>query len=149
VSTSQLRELSGLSTAELKSVFQRAQSDIQLLRRLNEELKTRVCDEATDLQIDVVMRLRILQKENTGSGRTVVPTRHVPKDAVRAWLAELFQSRGINGPDARPLFRYRLTDLEFDNAGVDRPGRRTRLELEARLRARAGAIDRRKLAGQS
>jgi hypothetical protein len=117
VSTSHLPELSGLSTAELNSLFQGAQSDIQLLRQLNEELKKRACDEATDLQIDVVMRLRILQKVNTGSPQAVVPPRHIPKDAVRAWLAELFQSRGLNEPDARPLFRYRLTDLEFDNAG--------------------------------
>jgi hypothetical protein len=73
VSTSHLGELAGLSTADLKSLFLRAQGDIQLLRQLNEELKTRASDEDTDLQINVVMRLRNLQKENAGNGLTVEP----------------------------------------------------------------------------
>ena len=70
VSTSHLGELGGLSTADLKLLFLRGQNDIQLLRQLNEELKTRASDADTDLQINVVMRLRILQRENTGIGLT-------------------------------------------------------------------------------
>ena len=80
MSTSHLGELAGLSTAELKLLFLRAQSDIQLLRQLNEELKTRDSDEDTDLQIDVVVRLRNLQRENTGIGLTVGPARHILGD---------------------------------------------------------------------
>jgi len=110
--------LAGLPTAELKSLFSRLQNDIQLLRQLNEELKKRDSDEATDLQIHVVMRIRALQGQNTGRDQIVVPARHMPEGPVRAWLAEFFQRRGIKGPDARPLFRYRLTDLEFDKSGT-------------------------------
>jgi len=117
VSTSHLGELGGLSTADLKLLFLRGQNDIQLLRQLNEELKTRASDADTDLQINVVMRLRILQRENTGIGLTVATDPQIRRGPVRAWLAEFFQNRGIERPDARPLFRYRLTDLEFDKAG--------------------------------
>jgi hypothetical protein len=136
VSNSQLENLASLPTVQLRSLFHDASDDLDTLRQLNEELKKRKSDHATELQIAVVSRIRALQRQNTDRETPGVPVRPVSLNPVRAWLDKFFNDRDIDRPDGGPLFRYRMTDAEFDSTGpllrdLHRRGRLAHADREA------------------
>jgi hypothetical protein len=56
--------------------------------------------------------------------------------SVRAWLDKFLNDRSIDRPDGRPLFRYRMTDLEFEGTrpllrDLHRRGRLTHADRES------------------
>jgi hypothetical protein len=97
-------DLSRLNDGQLAELFQQRNKDLQFLEALNEELKHRNSDEAIDLQIGVMKARRALAKP-------------VPLDSVRDWLRGFFEARkNLAGADGLPLYRYRMSDPEYEKA---------------------------------
>jgi hypothetical protein len=98
-----ITDLSCLDDRRLAEMFHRRGNDPQFLEALNVELKHRDGDAAVDLHIQVVMARRALVRR---AARQLDPAH----DWLRAFLAR----RKLAHPDARPLYRYRMADSEYE-----------------------------------
>ncbi len=94
----------------LRTEFRRYYHNLSALDRLNEILKTRYTDAATELQILVVRRLRELRN----SARPL----QVAVEPASAWMKAFLNTRNLTLPDRRPFHRYRMTDAEFAAGGT-------------------------------
>ena len=104
------KSLVGLTDKQLVQLFRQHRNDVSFLERLNQELKKRTSDAAVELQIEVVMLLRVADGRAAGPA---LPTRSGP---VREWLSAYFGARGLSRPNGEPLYRYRMTDTEYGAA---------------------------------
>gem|GEM_PF-1573520 len=110
-------DFAALTDEQLGSVFQKSFADRAILDALNEELKRRSSDFACDLHISVVTALRAARRA-ASSGPPSAPVAQPVKKAgpIREWLRGLRDARNLVRPDGRPLYRYRITDHEFQHA---------------------------------
>ncbi|MBR1240306.1 hypothetical protein JQ620_09230 [Bradyrhizobium sp. AUGA SZCCT0274] len=106
-------DLSRLDDGQLADSFQRNRDDPRFLEALNEVLKRRDSDEAIALQIDVVKARRNLPLSVMPSGEGVRPRQPSP---IGDWLGAFLLSRRLARPDGRALYRYRMTDREYEQA---------------------------------
>ncbi|MFA6031548.1 MAG: STY4851/ECs_5259 family protein [Myxococcota bacterium] len=106
-------DLSRLEDGELGEIFEQKRNDPRFLEALNRELNQRESDEALELQFEVVKARRIF-------ARVLRPTTHEQlqqqSGPVRDWLRTFLSAREIQRPNSRPLYRYRMTDREFERA---------------------------------
>lgn len=121
----ELVALEQLSDPQLLALFKDRGHEPELLAALNEELKKRHTDEALELQMAVSAARVRLSKKAAATSTSVqqdpiadAKRRAVTNGPVRSWLAKFFGARGLASTDGRPLFRYRMTDCEFDEAKV-------------------------------
>jgi hypothetical protein len=103
--------------AELRDLFERHKVDVGVLELLSKELKRRPGDAAFDLLLRVAPAL--------------VAARKNPQEASRHCVQEVLSARGLQRPDGRSLYRYRLSLVEWE-------GIREYLTAQARR----GALDR-------
>ncbi|WP_287313581.1 STY4851/ECs_5259 family protein [Mesorhizobium sp.] len=94
-------------------MFQQRGDDPQFLDALNEELKQRDSDEAIDLQIKVVRARRALQRAAAPGAGGASTVRSGP---VRDWLTAFLGARNMSDPDGQAIYRYRMTDSEYEQA---------------------------------
>jgi hypothetical protein len=102
--------LAGLTDRQLAELFRERGLEATVLDALNEELKKRYSDEALDLHLEVVARRKSMQLTSRPAVR---PQKTGP---VREWVRGMLTRRGLLRPDGRPLYRYRLTDAEYEDA---------------------------------
>lgn len=118
-------DLSRLDDARLAEMFQQKRDDQAFLEALNEVLKHRDSDEATDLHLEVAEARRAFAKPAPPRQMVESPRQSGP---VRDWLRAFLGARSLTAPDRRPLYRYRMSDGEYDQAktilrGLARSGR--------------------------
>jgi hypothetical protein len=94
-------------------MFQRKGNDLAFLDALNDELKRRNTDVANELHMKVVTARRALARtmplpEPRRAGST--------SDGVQQWQHAFLGARKLTRPDQRPLYRYRMTDGEYEQA---------------------------------
>lgn len=106
-------DLSRLDDGQLGEIFEQRRHNPDFLEALNRELNQRESDEALDLQIEVVKARRAFARSADPTARDTKPQRSGP---VRDWLRTFLSARGIQRPNSRPLYRYRMTDSEFVQA---------------------------------
>lgn len=107
-------DLSQIGDERLAELFRQRCNDSAFLDALNEELKDRTSDAACELHLEVVQRRRIVGRPTAPS--PAAPPRRI--DLPGDWLRALLMRHRLGQPDGRPLFRYRMTDTEYD--GVTR-----------------------------
>ena len=100
-----LRGLSGLDDRRLAEMFHRRGNDPRCLDALNVELKHRQGDAAVDLHFQVAKARRALVRLAVGQS-----------DPAYDWLRSFLARRRLLRPDARPLYRYRMADSEYEHA---------------------------------
>lgn len=105
--------MSQLSDQQLFEIYEQNRLSESILQALNEELKTRDSDAALDLHVEVARARRALARMAAVNRDAAA---HAPAGPVRGWLRDFFAARAMARPDGRPLFRYRMTDAEFDRA---------------------------------
>lgn len=91
------------STDELRQQFEAARLDVEILERINAQLRLRNDDEANALQVEVASALIGLR------GRKAASPPPVAIDPLHRILA----TRGMAEPTGEPLHRYRVTDEEW------------------------------------
>ncbi|WP_162252285.1 STY4851/ECs_5259 family protein [Mesorhizobium sp. Root102] len=107
-------DLSRLSDLGLAQHFVMHRESSEELRKLNEVLKSRNSDAASDLHIEVQQALRQLRHlDNRQQRPAIVATGSGP---VRDWIREFLSARGLTYADGRPLYRYRMSDEEYAKA---------------------------------
>ena len=112
-SETEFGDLSILDERRLSEMFQGRSEDITFLDALNEELKRRNNDATNDLRIKVFMTRRALVRAlSPAESRRAAP----PSGSVKDWLHALLAARKLTRPDQRPLYRYRMTDSEYEQA---------------------------------
>lgn len=89
-----------LSIAELRRIFEENRRGVATLEVLSRELKKRSCDDGFDLLAEVASALVAARKAQ-------------PADLQHPAQA-LLSARQLSRPDARPLFRYRVTLSEWE-----------------------------------
>lgn len=111
------KELGGLTDEQLEALFERAGQDERILGALNEELKRRDSDEAIELHLKVVQAFR-KARASAASASPASPPSPPPQllGPVRRWLADFLAVRDLPAPNGRHLYRYRITDSEYENA---------------------------------
>jgi hypothetical protein len=105
-------DLSRLDERRLAELFQQRGNDLQLLDALDEEFKRRRSTPALKLRIKVIEARRAL-RTTTSKEPAVSPLR---PGSVREWLHAFLAARGIERPTGRALYRYRMTDFEYEQA---------------------------------
>ena len=114
-----------LSTRELADIYDGHPDDYDLISELNEVLKQRRDDDdfAIDLQVRIAMALRAARRQgwspkpkDVGASRPPAGATRSDRTPVRDWLGPLLQRNGLQRPDGRPLFRYRMTTAEYGQA---------------------------------
>ena len=109
----EFKDLSRLDDRRLTEMFQQSGDDLQFLDALNAELKQRDSDAAIDLHMKVVMARRALVRAQAPPApRRAAP----PSEPVHDWLNIFLGARKLTRPDARPLYRYRMEDSEYEQA---------------------------------
>jgi hypothetical protein len=111
-SESDLTNLSCLDDGQLAELFQQGCDDSQLLDALIIELKHRGGDAAIELRIRVVARRAFLRSKASTQCRRAAR----PSEPVNEWLQDFLCARKLPRPDERPLYRYRMTDGEYEQA---------------------------------
>jgi hypothetical protein len=111
-----VRDLGDLFRVEdrrLAELFRQRRDDAQFLEALNEELKKRQSDEAIDLQIEVLKARRALERPQISTQTRAMAA---PLGPVRNWLHAFLGARNLTHPNGQPLYRYRMTDGEYEHA---------------------------------
>ncbi|TIV68463.1 MAG: hypothetical protein E5V86_00750 [Mesorhizobium sp.] len=103
-------DLSRLPDEQLCEIFEQRRHDAQFLDELNRELNMRESDEALELQFEVVRARRAF----TRVPQAKAEERPRQSGPVRDWLRAFLAARNTLQPDSRPLYRYRMTDREFE-----------------------------------
>jgi hypothetical protein len=103
--------MSRLDDARLAEVFRQGSDDPEVLDALNGELKLRHSDAAFDLHLKVVTARRAL-----GRSQTSAEPRRMSSEPVLHWLNAFLGARKLTRSDERPLYRYRMTDSEYEEA---------------------------------
>ncbi|MFJ5486144.1 STY4851/ECs_5259 family protein [Hansschlegelia beijingensis] len=112
-------DFSRLSNAELERLFRQDPKNIDLLGALRAELKKRDDEQAVDLYFTVFNAHRAIQRASGQPSQRSNVTTTTPKPARSSawgWLQALLAARGLQKPDGRPLYRYRISDAEYDTA---------------------------------
>ena len=97
--------LSEYSDEGLRAEFERSIDNLGRLEEISAALKPRSSDEAIELHMNVVLRLRTLKK-------AVSPP--TPPVALSVWLSTYLFRRSLKSPDGRPLHQYRMSDTEYE-----------------------------------
>jgi hypothetical protein len=95
MSSSEFENLSDLSTTHLGLLFRDACNDLHSLKQLNEELKKRKSDHATDLQIAVVTRIYELLRQNRANQASSPANWRSRSSAVAHQHADQASERGV------------------------------------------------------
>jgi hypothetical protein len=111
ISVGELPKMSRLDDARLAEVFRQGSDDPEVLDALNGELKLRHSDAAFDLHLKVVTARRAL-----GRSQTSAEPRRMSSEPVLHWLNAFLGARKLTRSDERPLYRYRMTDSEYEEA---------------------------------
>jgi len=91
-------------------MFDRQSNDIEFVARLNEELRARTDDRSNDLHVLVAATLQRARRQGTRIPEPSTPT------SVVEWRSSLLRRHALTRPDGRPLYRYRITDDEYERA---------------------------------
>jgi hypothetical protein len=106
-----LTDLSQLGDKRLAEIFEQQGDDPDVLEALNDELKKRDSDEASELHLEVAKARR--------SKSTPVVTDALTRrsrNSAGDWIWTFLNARRLAEPDQRPLYRYRMTDVEYEDA---------------------------------
>ncbi len=106
-------ELCRLTDRELAEIFHQRGRDPEFLESLSVELKARDSDEALDLHFKVVTARRALRLLPTTAGSRPEASQLTQ---LQSWLRTFFSGRDLARADGRPLYRYRMTDSEYEEA---------------------------------
>lgn len=91
-------------------MFDRQSNDIEFVARLNDELRGRTDDRSNDLHVLVAATLQRARRQGTRIPEPSTPT------SVIEWRSSLLRRHSLTRPDGRPLYRYRISDDEYERA---------------------------------
>jgi hypothetical protein len=92
-------------------MFERQSADIEFVSRLNDELKSRTDDLSNELHMRVAAALQRLRRQGAHISEPRTPA------SVVGWRSSLLRRHALERPDGRPIYRYRITDEEYEQAG--------------------------------
>ncbi|MGJ4896686.1 MULTISPECIES: STY4851/ECs_5259 family protein [unclassified Bradyrhizobium] len=106
-----LTDLSQLGDKRLAEIFEQQGDDPNVLEALNHELKKRDSDQASELHMEVA-KARFSKSASVATD----PITRRPRSSLGEWIWTFLNARRLAEPDQRPLYRYRMTDGEYEDA---------------------------------